>query len=88
MNRCSGHDENHCESETSTYCDNEDSYAYSSRTQSVDQEKYHDQHQLLDFHCISDDLTQVGQLVASEIGKSPPPFQGPKLTDLFRVYLK
>jgi len=84
----SGGDDNHCKPENSIICDNEDSYAYSERTKSVDHEKFHDQHQPLKLLCNSDDLTQIGQLVASEIGKSPPPFQGPKLADLYQVYLK
>ena len=84
----SGSYDNHCKSETSKICDNEDSYVYSGRIKSVDLEKFHDQHQPLKLLCNSDDLTQTGQLVASEIGKSPPPFQGPKLADLYQVYLK
>jgi hypothetical protein len=83
-----GHDDKHCKSETSKICDTEDSYVYSGRIKPVDQEKFHDQHQPLKLLCNADDLTQIGQLVASETGKSPPSFQGPKLTDLYRVYLK
>ena len=83
----SGHDNNHCKSETSKICDNEDSYVYSGRIKSVDNEKFQAQHQPIKLLGNSDNGTQIGQLVASEIGKSPPPFQGPKLTDLYRVYL-
>ena len=84
----SGGDDNHCKPENSKICDNEDSYAYSERIKSADLEKSHDQYRSLNLLCNSDDLTQIGQLVASEIGKSPPPFQGPKLADLYQVYLK
>ena len=83
----SGHDNNHCKSETSKICDNEYSYVYSSRIKSVDHDKFHAQHQPIKLLCNSDNGTQIGQLVASEIGKSPPLFQGPKLADLYRVYL-
>lgn len=83
----SGHDNNHCKSETSKLCDNEDSYVYGGRIKSVDHEKFHDQHQPIKLLSNSDNETQIGQLVASEIGKSPPLFQGPKLADLYRVYL-
>ncbi|MDX2416422.1 MAG: hypothetical protein QNK19_03065 [Xanthomonadales bacterium] len=84
----SGDDKNHCKSETSKICDNEDSYVYSGRIKSVDHEKFHDQHQPTKLLDNSDNGTQTGQLVASEIGKSPLLFQGPKLADLYRVYLK
>jgi hypothetical protein len=84
----SGGDDNHCKPENSKICENEDSYMSSGRIKSADIEKFHDQYQPLNLFIHSDDLTQIGQLVASEIGKSPPPFQGPKLTDLFLVYLK
>ena len=84
----SGHDKNHCKTETSKICDNEDSYVYSGRIKSVDHEKFHHQHQPIKLLGNSDNGTQIGQLAASEIGKSPPLFQGPKLADLYCVYLK
>lgn len=84
----SGHDKNYCKSEASKICDNEESYVYGGRIKPADHEKFHGEHQPLKLLCNPDDLTQIGQLVASETGKSPPPFQGPKLTDLYRVYLK
>jgi len=84
----SGHDKNHCKLESSKICDNEDSNIYSGRIKSVDHEKFHDHHQSLLLPGNSDEFVQIGQLVASGIGKSPPPFQGPKLADLYRVYLK
>jgi len=84
----SGDDDNHCKPENSKICDNEDSYVYSERIKSVDLQKFHDQHPPLKLLKKSDGLTQIGQLEASEIGKSPPPFQGPKLADLYQVYLK
>ena len=84
----SGGDDNHCKPENDKICDNEDSYAYSERIKPADLEKFHDQYRSLNLLCNSDDLIQIGQLVASDIGKSPPPFQGPNLADLYQVYLK
>ncbi|MGA9573826.1 MAG: hypothetical protein WBS20_07770 [Lysobacterales bacterium] len=84
----SGHDVNHCKSETTKICDNEDTYVYSGSVKSADLYKFHDQHQSFELLGSSDDFIQIGQLANSETGKFPPPFQGPKLTDLFLVYLK
>ena len=81
-------DENHCDSEANSKCDNKESYVYSERIKPIDHEKFSDPHQPLKLLINSDYGTQIGQLVASEIGKSPPSFQGPTLTDLYQIYLK
>ena len=59
-------------------CNNEDSYVYSGRIKSIDHEKFHAQHQSFKLFGNPDNGTQIGQLVASEIGKSPPSFSGSK----------
>lgn len=81
-------DGNHCDSELTKVCDESESYTNSSRSKPIDHENFDDQYQSFRFLDSSEGEIQVGQLVASEIGKSPPPFQSPKLADLFRVYLK
>lgn len=84
----SGCDDNHCGSEFSNTCDDGESCAYNGRSKPIDHEKFYDQYQPLKLLYSSEDEIQAGQLVASEIRKSPPLFQGPKLADLFCVYLK
>jgi len=83
-----GGDDNHCNSEASHSCDADTSFVYNERTKSNDHEKFYSQHQSLKLLNSPECEIQSGQLMASEIGRSPPISQGPKLIDLYQVYLK
>jgi len=80
--------DNQCDSEASQSCDANASYAFNERTESGDDEKFHSQHQPLKLLNNPECESQSGQLMASEIGRSPPISQGLKLSDLYQVYLK
>jgi hypothetical protein len=80
--------DNQCDSEASHSCDANASYAFNERIEPGDDENFSSQHQPLKLLNNPECEIQSGQLMAPEIGRSPPISQGPKLADLYQVYLK
>ena len=80
--------DNQCDSEASHSCDANAYYAFNERLEPGDDENFNSQHRPLKLLNNPECEIQSGQLMASEIGRSPPISQGPKLRDLYQVYLK
>ena len=83
-----GCDDDHCGSQTSESCDTDNPYVHSGRIKPIDHEKFYSTHPPLKLLNSPEGEIQSGQVVASEVDRYPPNFQGPSLTDLYRVYLK